>query len=358
MKPARPIITGAAALAFCLLLLTVAFLWRINSAPREAADVMDRALGVLGRVPPFDGMLGGLAHASGTPVMEVRFDERSGRGFALSNRPDGTKFLVNFSLFDGEGADPRGLFIGGSPAKLPASSSGVSYYDGERWHHLWCTANEGIAASGDSKVYETTEWRYVSGQVERKNFKFVWIKSEHQVFITGQPVSITRRAKLGAEDDFVVLEVTVKNEGRLPILYDYAYGDEPWVGRFGDAMGDIGWYEDGVVKHETYLSELAYTYAGFWDLGNEEAGETGEFSNYANFIEWSPVPSMVYFSNDFGSVEPGTPLNDGENRVLNIVWRGQGLEPGESASYTFAIGMAGVDDLTGMPRKPLVAGLR
>ncbi|MDP2167486.1 MAG: hypothetical protein Q8J64_04045, partial [Thermodesulfovibrionales bacterium] len=134
----------------------------------------------------------------------------------------------------------------------------------------------------------------------------------------------------------------------------YAYGDEPWVGDFGASEGDVGWYKEGLVKYEQFISPVKHRYAGYWDHGNEAAGEQHHYTEYADFIEWvTPTPSYVYFSNSFDACCSATSaLQTVYNRVINIAWLNQILLPGDSKDHILFIGMATVDPLIAFPKKP------
>jgi hypothetical protein len=46
------------------------------------------------------------------------------------------------------------------------------------------------------------------------------------------------------------------------------------------------------------------------------------------------------------------PLSSDEVRIVSVMWHDQMLMPGESRTYTLAVGMAALDPDTGMPAKP------
>jgi len=317
-------------------LFSMLFIYRIGSPEREI-ETIDNLISVVGDIPPFNILLEGIASASNIPLIESRYDIEKGKGFVLQRMPDGRRFLINFSLFSADGSEPKGLFIGGSPEGLPLEASGVSYFDGKRWRHLWCTANEGISPTG-GEVIQVPYWKYIGGDSKR-TFNHIRLTSKHEVIISGQPIIIERTAYVQAGDSLFTLSVSIKNAGREPVLFDYAYGDEPWVGEYGNSLGDIGWYKGGLVKYEMHLPQNT-TYAGFINKGNDAIGE-GQYDGTTNFISWQPEAVEVYFSNDFHRVEPSLPLKDRENRVLNIVWKAQSLMPNETKTYRFQIGGGG-----------------
>lgn len=77
----------------------------------------------------------------------------------------------------------------------------------------------------------------------------------------------------------------------------------------------------------------------------------------ANYIEWvnEARPDKVYISDFIGGVLHGPrpmPLASPTNRVLGLLWGPMTLNPGESFSFTIAVGMADIHPKTGMPIKP------
>ncbi len=290
----------------------------------------------------FNRLFETVSAASDRPVLDVRYDTDSGKGLIKEFRPDGSRLEISLSRFDEDGIAPAGLIIGGDfppgDAGVHREGGGMAFYDGSQWIHLWCTANEGIASANGGTVYEPHKWTHLSSRILKRSFEEVILESNHTVSLVNDPVSITRRIHAVAGDNYVTLTIKITNSGKKAILYDYAYGDEPWIGRFGTSEGEVGWHEDGLVVRETFLDPHKYSLIGFADIGNVQAGETGEYSQYANFIQWiDTIPSQVYFSNDFYYVRNRV-LDSRDNRVLNVVWKEQYLAPGESNSYHLRIG--------------------
>ena len=299
----------------------------------------------LDATPLLNKLFEAAAVATESPYIDSRYDAKYGKGIIKQFRPDGSRLELSLARYDEFGVHPHGIIIGGDfpPGDLDSAQgregSGMALYDGKDWIHLWCSANEGIAVSGGGLVYEPHKWQYVSGKTVKKTLSEVIFESTHRVIMAGTEVLITRRLGLKAEDDFVTLSISVTNSGGRPLLYDYAYGDEPWVGKFGSSIGDVGWYPGGWVDEERYVDPEIHNIAGFADIGNRRAGDPGEYSGYANFIQWEGSrPTMAYFSNDFHSVRPGRPLSSRDNRILNIVWKNQKLEPGRTLEYRLHIG--------------------
>jgi hypothetical protein len=130
------------------------------------------------------------------------------------------------------------------------------------------------------------------------------------------------------------------------IRYAYLYGDEPWVGFFGSADGNVGWVEEGVLPFETSIDPATHRWAGILDR------KTG----LANYLGWEggEAPSEVYVSNSLGRWAPAedrVPLASNEV-FLGLQWRERHHLPGEARSYRLAIGLADLDPATGRPRRP------
>jgi len=315
---------------------------------RVATDVtfneVDSVVFRLDATPLLNTLFETISAASEQPRMDVTFNEASGRGIVKQFHPDGSRLELSLARYEDPEAHPRGVVIGGDfpvgdvGTDENREGGGMALFDGNRWIHLWCSANEGIAVSGGGAVHEPHTWKYLSGRVVKTSSQEVIVESVHEVSLQGIPLRITRRLDMKAQDDFATLFMRVANQGDRQILYDYAYGDEPWVGQFGTSAGDVGWYEHGLVTREAHLTPRPADLIGFVDRGNSYAGETQDYSGYANFIQWlRPIPTEVYFSNSFYSV--GARLLDSkDNRLLNIVWKNQYLGPGESKNYVLRVG--------------------
>jgi len=203
-----------------------------------------------------------------------------------------------------------------------------------------------------------SSWKFLGSEVLNKSNKELAIKSSHEAVIDGVPLRMDRYAYFRAGDTFFVLSVRINNVGDRPIGFYYVYGDEPWVGDFGSSKGNVGWVDGKLIKTVQYVDAGKYSYAGYFDYGNDLVSPEHDFTKTANFIEWSSKDKpLVYFSNSpmdspKGSGE-GAPLGSDE-RYIGIQWGPKVLKPGESVHYVLAIGMAGNDPKTGFPVKPKV----
>lgn len=304
-------------------------------------------------------------------IIETTWNSEEGEGIIKEFRPDGTEFIVVLSRYVSDQGDrPRGLFIGGD---LPYGDSdnwhargrnntGIAFYDGHNWRHIWCSINEGMTINGmDYLTIYPSVWTYQGSKLLKKTMSEIMIESYHELSLIDSnnlPVQLSMKRRLykKAGEDYILFKVEFTNKGKLPVQYNYLFGDEPWVGDFGNSDGDIGWSDRGVYKTHIYLLPSRIRFAGIWDRGNDLIGERQTFSNFANFIEWlDNPPTFVQFSDDFRSVHENQPLSSKFNRIVNLQWLYQVLMPGESKGYTFAMGMARPDS-KGTPLKPEVAG--
>jgi hypothetical protein len=307
----------------------------------------------------FNYLVKGIAVAKHKSVLELTWDEDVGFGHVKQFRPDGTELTFPFSRFMIGERVVQGLFLGGdlSYGDMTRSdhhnTSGMGYFDGERWYHIWCRTNEGIRLRG-GKLISVNTMDFLGSRVLKNTEDEVILQSDHRLVRDSQVIGMRRFASFRAGDDYYTLKVMFTNEGLRPVIYGYAWGDEPWVGDFGSSRGDIGWYQGGLIKTERIISPNRFRYAGFWDYGNDIAGEGHDFTGKANFVEWAPpVPSYVMFSNSLEKCcDEKLPLSSDEVRIVSVMWHDQMLMPGESRTYTLAVGMAALDPDTGMPAKP------
>jgi hypothetical protein len=296
------------------------------------------------------------------------WNAKTGRGFIKNEYTDGRKLLINLSRFKTpEGVPQSGIFIGGGlPVSDPDYSAndmnetGMAYFDGKRWFHIWCYVNEAIAALSNPQIIVGPEkWRFVSSQLVENSSRELTIRSQHTAEIDGVPVKIVKYLFYEVGDSFFTLVTKVVNVGKRPVTLLYMYGDEPWLGDYGSSEGNVGWYKGGLVKTEQFIDTKTNTYAGFFDYGNDLAGERHNYTMKANFIEWERAsrPESIYFSNHVGYLSPPgingqTPiLSSGDCRFVGLQWK-QPLTPKQSFTFSLAIGMAENDPATGFPVKP------
>lgn len=300
------------------------------------------------------------------PCTLFEWNENVGRGFIKTIYPDNKKLIVALGRYIGSttGKAVSGLFIGGGlptgdPDYQPGNSNeaGMTYFDGNRYFHIWCTVNEGIQ-DADNKGIPPSTWEFVSSKILESSDIGLTIKSKHRTKVNNVPVAIERTLFYQTGDAFVTLVTKLTNIGKTPTSFAYLYGDEPWLGNFYTySKGNIGWFKDGLITTEMFIDTSKNNYIGMFDYGNPLAGESHNFTGKANFIEWEPAtrPDLAYFSNQFGVVAPPeqkVPLTSYKNRVVSLEWGLKSLPPGESRSFTLKVGMADIDAKNGLPIKP------
>lgn len=288
----------------------------------------------------------------------MSWNAEGGDGVIKEFRSDGTEFLVSLSRYRNTSGVPNGLFIGGDlplgdPERTQDSSNnntGMAYYNGKRWLHIWCSLNEGVSIAGAGKqVYAPENWMYLGGRVHKATASQVILESEHEITLTllnGMPVTLGMDRKMfkKLDQDYLILEVSFVNKSPVPLTYTYELGDEPWVGDFyRGSKGNVGWTDGMTYEYEGFIRTDSHRFAGYWDIGNSNINEQGEFTGVADFVEWlSEPPSYAYFANNFGyrRVDRKKPLSSRDNRVIGLVWLDQPLKPGERRTHVLALGMA------------------
>jgi len=288
-----------------------------------------------------------------------------GSGLVSSSFPDGTGMVTYLGRYLDDDKEVHGLFVGGGiPETVESNStynmnnSGVTYFDGKRWFHVWCSVNEGIGSALSGFSLTPSQWEFIGSGVEKRSSDKVIIASRHKVVIDGIPLSISRRMHFTAGKSYFTLEIRIRNIGSERVAYSYFYGDEPWVGYYGISLGDVGWVKDRIVPYEEMLDTGKYSFIGMADIGNRVIGEQPVYTNLANFLEWfgPEQPSAAYFTNDFSKMpeaDKNIPLKSNE-RFVGLQWKRQ-LDPGEATIIRLAIGMAAVNPKTGIPDKPPTA---
>lgn len=301
------------------------------------------------------------------PRLEIKWDAVDGHGFVLNHLGEGRELVTNFSRYrDSEGEHTHGLFIGGavplsvrSDSENKQNDSGMTFFDGESWQHIWCNTNEGIGSTVTPKRYGPSAWEYLGSRIITKSSERLVLSSRHRVPVDGVPLQIDRTTTFAAGEPYMLLTVKITNTGQRPSQYFYYYGDEPWLGDFGGSAGDVGWTGEQIHQYETTLDPKTVSFAGMADYGSDLLGEGHRFSHVANFIEWlgPDRPDVVFFANQYDGFahppEVKVPLQ-GDARSIGMYWGPRQLAPGQSQVFSLAIGMAASDQLTGRPRKPAV----
>ncbi|WP_298439319.1 hypothetical protein [Geobacter sp.] len=330
----------------------------------------DRIVLALPAEPIFKFLRGDVGHAMGITRLDKEWFRFDGSGYVRSYLADGTSFLMCFSRFiDSAGLETKGVFVGGglpfdleNDRRASMSESGMAYYNGKEWLHIWCNVNESIASWHHPEIpIAPSTWRFLGSSVRKKTEDELVLTSSHEVDIDGTPFRIDRTASFKAGSRHTTLAITISNVGQVPAGYFYVYGDEPWVGEYGSSAGNVGWVQDRLIKHEATINPLHYGWAGYFDYGNDAAGEKHDHSGVANFIEWQAGlrPDLVYFSNKIGTFAEESarvPLASDNNRVIFLQWGPRMLSPGQSETIILSVGMADRNPANGFPVKPDTSG--
>jgi hypothetical protein len=286
--------------------------------------------------------------------LELDWNEEQGYGFVRNNLAGGRLLLTNFSRYVGsDGLKTTGIFVGGAlpPSEITGveeedrHDSGMTYFDSQRWLHIWCNTNEGIMSPISGEAYAPSNWGFLGSKVLLNSDEQILISSTHRVILDSNPLSIERSAYFVAGETYFILGIKITNVGQRDASYHYLYADEPWVGNFGGSAGDAGWIADRRIFYEEVINPEQYSFAGMVDQGNEAIGEHGSFTRAANFIEWlgPEIPDGVFFANQYnGFQHPRSQLVplSGDARSLGMYWGPRVLRPGQSQTFFLAIGMA------------------
>ncbi len=297
--------------------------------------------------------------------LESEWSTLAGNGFIINHLPGGKKLVYCLGRFrDEQGNKVKGPLIGGGlplaryTEGVSTNETGVTYYDGTKWYHIWCNTNESLWYFVGRQFYLVgpPKWQYVSSSLQSIAEYGITIKSLYRVKLDGVPCQLERYLFFKAGEPYAVVVNKLTNLGTTGVRCAYSYGDEPWIGEYGSSAGDVGWVKDRTVNYEEMLDLNKYSYAGFWDYGNEVIGEPHNFTGLASFFEWiGEKPVAVYYSNT-NDLPKGqkVPLNSPNSRFLNVEWKIKYLWPGQSNYYRFVIGMADVNKGTKFPVKPQV----
>ena len=304
-------------------------------------------------------------HKPSDSYLYYEWDSKDGSGFVRNFLPGGKQILTCFGRYDDEaGKHVRGLFVGGGlsddvEGDRPGSfnETGMAWYDGRRWYHIWCTANEDMESSPSMAQVFPSGWKYLGSKVLYSSDKALVIRSSHEVVINGVPLKVDRTASFRAGETYFVLSVKVTNAGKSATAFYHSYGDEPWLGSYGSSRGNVGWVKDSLIQYTCWLDTTKYSSAGFFDYGNDAIGEGHEFTMVADFIEWSgDITPEAFFSNssyEYPYMDQHTPLAS-NSRYFCLHWGPEMLKPGQSTNHIMAIGMADHDPQTGFPVVPPV----
>ncbi len=191
----------------------------------------------------------------GEPYLDVHWDDKDGSGYVVNHFGDGRKIFTSFSRFeDSDGLETHGLFVGGGlPANvreddmLKMNETGMAYFNGKRWEHLWCNVNEGLGSGKTMLPITPASWKFLGSRVLNTG-KSTAIESSHEAVVDGVPLRIDRYAYFRPGEPYFLLSIRIKNVGNEAANYYYCYGDDPWLGDFGSSKGNVGWTRDRLYQ--------------------------------------------------------------------------------------------------------------
>lgn len=302
------------------------------------------------------------AHGGNADHLHVEWNPKGGSGIVSNHFKNGTALVTYLGRYLDDDEEVHGLFVGGglpetvkSNVNYNMNNSGMTYYDGKRWFHIWCSVNEGIGHGSGGTGLTPSKWEFLGSRLVKKSDDNVVITSSHQVLVDKVPLRIDRRMSFTAGEPYLNLEITITNVGKVPVSYAYSYGDEPWVGYYGTSLGDVGWTRGRIINHEESIDPHKYSYVGMADIGNRVIGENPVYTNLADFIEWfgPELPDHVYFTNNLKHMpEAGKPVPlESNERFIGVEW-GRRLAPNATSTLRLAVGMAVFNPQTGIPEKP------
>jgi hypothetical protein len=199
---------------------------------------------------------------------------------------------------------------------------------------------------------------YVRGRVLEHDDAHVVLTSEN----AGGCYQVTKVATTRAEWRYWIIATRIQNRCDHPVRFHFYTGDDPWIGRYASAEGDVGWTPAGLVRKETGFAAGELTAGGLYDLGNSDLGQTDKgFSNQADFFALDPtlpLPDFAGFANRFahhpGEIDGQKPLENRTMIALNMGWRNRTLAPAASMLVTLALGVATTGEPGSVPRLPAI----
>lgn len=295
-------------------------------------------------------------------LVENAWDPGVGRGLVRVTTAAGERIEVH--LHDGFAGYSGGLLLGalneaaytlrppGGDAETPPVT-------------LWCAQDESIYrrdvgleyAHGWSENFgrgpDGVSLRYLGGAVVAEDERGVILAAENGA----SPFHLARWLWV-RPDGTVLVRLEVTNVGRDPVSFELWTGDDPWVGGYGTARGDVGWVPGRLVTNETSIAPDEADCLGIADLQGSGDGSGGRLTA-ADCLCLSPrlpAPDLVLFANGFAhaedEIDPSRPLEGDTMTAFNLGWVDRSLAPGETLALGYALGAADLGDGQGAPRAP------
>ena len=287
-----------------------------------------------------------------TGTIDSGWDPVNGRGIVRVDRVDGSRVELRFH--DGFEGYTGGLVLGSQNG--PAFRYWPPGVDPEgKPLAIWCAQDESIRDRSRDLEY-SWGWsenlgtgpggvplRYLRGAVIQEGDDGLTLVSEH----AAEPLHVVRRARV-RPDGTVLMHARFTNTAQHEFNFDLWTGDDPWVGEYGTAEGDRGWFGGLVFDDERSLPGDQVGCLGVVDrdvvLGEGEAARTFAVANAFCLSPSSPRPDQVHFANRFAhgpdDVHPGSALEGSTMTAFNLGWVDLELAPGEQLELSYSLGMA------------------
>ncbi len=279
------------------------------------------------------------------PPIESDWSPATGRGTVRLNMEDGGRAEIH--LHQGFEGYTGGLVLGSMDG--PAYRYWPPGAEGDEGAvALWCAQDESLVVDGAELTYgwsenlgrgaDGTPLRYLGGELLEQTPGHLLLTSTH----AGGPLAVTRWMQIRA-DGTVLSRVDVTNLRESPLTFDLWSGEDPWVGTYGSARGDVGWIPGELVRNERSVPPESAPCLGIVDPDERAAGRPA--ANAFCVSPQAPVPDLVLFANGFAhdaaEVDPARPLTGDTLTAFNVGWTGVSIDPAQSWTTTYALGPAG-----------------
>lgn len=285
------------------------------------------------------------SRARKAPTIEHDWSPATGRGTVRLAMENGARAEIH--LHQGFEGYTGGLLLGSMDG--PAYRYWPPGVEGDEGAvAIWCAQDESLVVDGVELTYgwsenvgrgaDGTALRYLGGELLEQTPGHLLLTSSH----AGGPLAVTRWMQIRA-DGTVLSRVDVTNLRDSPLTFDLWSGEDPWVGTYGSARGDVGWIPGELVRNERSVAPEAAPCLGIVDPSERVQGRPA--ANAFCVSPDAPVPDQVLFANGFAhdssEIDPMRPLTGDTLTAFNVGWTGISLAPAATWSTTYALAIAG-----------------